>query len=254
VKKKRLICIGDSHASFFAGQDIIQPEYPEPSINSIQYLEGVRLGAVLAYSLHKEKTTNSGREKLFEIISGLNSNECSILFCFGEIDCRYHILKIAENTRLEFRKVVESTVEKYFGVIKEVRNLGFEVIVWNVIPSSDGSDNVEFPSFGTQVQRNYCTNVFNGFLEHKCLEADIEFVNIYNKLVTRNLKTKEYYLFDGVHLGQIAMPYFVQKINQKYPHIYIEKFNYFNWKIEIVKSSLKCRLIKIKSWAREKLN
>jgi hypothetical protein len=41
---KKLVCIGDSHASFFAGQDLIQREYPDASINAIPFLEGIRLG------------------------------------------------------------------------------------------------------------------------------------------------------------------------------------------------------------------
>src|SRR5882724_9349590 len=120
--KKKLVCIGDSHASFFSGVDNRQVEYPDQPTNTIPYLEGVRLGAVLAYSLHRLNTSTQGREKLFDKLSKCNKNDCSILFCFGEIDCRYHLLKQAEEGNLPVQESVKDCVEKYFSVILEVRD------------------------------------------------------------------------------------------------------------------------------------
>src|SRR5688572_14012526 len=116
LKLKKVVCIGDSHASFFAGQDLIQSVYPEASINTIPYLEGIRLGAVLAYSLHKENTTNRGRERLFELVSTLDKDQVSILFCFGEIDCRFHILNQADRQGISLEESVRNCVECYFRV------------------------------------------------------------------------------------------------------------------------------------------
>ena len=113
---KKLICIGDSHASFFSGQNKMQPEFPGQSDNQIAGLEGVRLGAVLAYSLHRSNTQEKGREKLFQKIQSLNTTEHAVMLCFGEIDCRYHILKQAEIRTQPLENVIEDCVNKYFQV------------------------------------------------------------------------------------------------------------------------------------------
>ncbi|OQP66903.1 hypothetical protein A3860_00600 [Niastella vici] len=219
LKLKKLVCIGDSHASFFAGKDMIQKEYPDPSINAIPFLEGIRLGPVLAYSLHKENTTNCGREKLFEIVAKLDKEQASILFCFGEIDCRFHIIKQAERQGISLEEGVRNCVDSYFKVIKEVKDLGFDVFVWNAIPTSYLNQNPEYPHYGNHQQRNLCTRCFNDMLKSKCNNHGIVFVDVFDALVVKRLFTKEHYLFDGVHLGQIAMPLFLREIKQYFPQI-----------------------------------
>ena len=219
---KRIICIGDSHASFFSGMDRIQPEYPCPAKNMIQALESVRLGPVLAYSLHKNGTTNKGREKLFEKIRECDRDTSSILFCFGEIDCRNHLLKQSEENKRSLEDVVGECVAKYFDVILEIKNMGFEVLVWNVIPTSSLNQNPEYPHYGSHVQRNRCTRYFNSYLGEYCRKNGIVFIDIFDKLVRRDNHTREYFFFDGIHLGQLAMPYFIGRIKRSHPYVTIK--------------------------------
>jgi hypothetical protein len=247
---QKLICIGDSHASFFSGINKMQPEFPELSDNKIAHVEGVRLGAVLAYSLHKNNTREKGREKLFQKLGNLNTTDHAVMFCFGEIDCRYHLLKQSEIKMQPVKYIIEDCVNKYFQVIQEVKHLGFDVLVWNVIPTTYDNFNPEYPNYGTHLQRNVCTKLFNKTLQEKCKGEEIIFIDISDKLIDKNNYTKGYFLFDGVHLGQLAMRFFIEKINDIWPRIKFEPPDkekwYFNFMQEflIYKSNRVKKIIK----------
>lgn len=213
MRPRKLKCIGDSHASFFCGEDAIQPIYPTPSRNLIPGLEAIRLGPVLAYSLKANNTKSKGREKLFDVLYNTDPLEYCILFCFGEIDCRAHLIKVAERKDTKLSIVVKTCVERYVSVIAETKKMGFEVYVWNVIPSSLFANNKNYPHYGTITQRNRCTVLFNRELENECRKIDIQFIQIYSKLVDKNNQSLHHFLFDGIHLGQLAMPFFLKEIS-----------------------------------------
>lgn len=248
---KRLVCIGDSHASFFSGENKIQPEYPGTSVNKIPNLEGVRLGAVLAYSLHKNNTSSRGREKLFEKLATLDPNNDGVMLCFGEVDCRCHLIKQSDIQGHDIRSIVEECVDKYFQVVREVKQLGFKVFVWNVIPTSYDDLNKEYPHYGSHRERNKSTVLFNQLLEEKCHTEGIYFVSIFNKLVSWKYYTKGYMLYDGVHLGQVAMPYFFTEINRVYPGIELGSVNKSKWYGDLVREIAKYSVARIENNMRK---
>lgn len=247
---KRLLCIGDSHASFFSGEDKVQPQYPVPSVDHIPHLEGIRLGAVLAYSLHREGTQNLGREKLFEILSRTNPADTDIILCFGEIDCRFHLLSQAESRSRPLEEVVADCIDKYFGVIMEVKNLGFNVLVWNSTPTAYVTTNPEYPNHGTHLQRNGCSRMFNERLAGRCEKENISFIDIFDHLVDKRNYTKEYYLFDGIHLGQLAMPHFIKKIRHLYPHITPPAVGRVSWSYRFLQVYTSWKYINFKVWVK----
>lgn len=217
VARKIIHCIGDSHASFFSGYDEIQPEFPGLSRNRYSWFKCYRLGAVLAYNLTKFNTKERGREKLLQLISMLRPGS-HILLCFGEIDCRCHLVKQAELQKKSLSTIVLSCVNEYLKVIKELKELGFEVSVWNVLPTSQ-SFNPTYPFYGTEEERNYSAYLFNNYLEETAQLYGFTFVSIYKYLVRKNYKTKSAFFFDDIHLGQIAMPLALYQIGKKYPDL-----------------------------------
>ena len=90
MKCNPIYCVGDSHVSFFSGVNLIQPLFPEKSIDYYPYFKTARLGPALAYNLCEEGTQSLGREKLFDFLQKRHVSDC-ILLSFGEIDCRAHI-------------------------------------------------------------------------------------------------------------------------------------------------------------------
>ena len=205
-------CIGDSHASFFSGYDRIQDEYPARSENKYPFFISYRLGAVLAYSLCKLGTKEKGREKLLELTDQLEKGSV-LLLCFGEIDCRVHLLKQAQLQQKKIEDTVTDCVHKYISVIEELRAKGFTVCIWNVIPSSEAY-NPEYPAFGTIQERNKVTKLFNLLLKDYTDKNGLPFISIFSNLIDEGMMTKKKYLFDGVHLGQLAMPFVLQRMKK----------------------------------------
>ena len=138
------------------------------------------------------------------------------MLCFGEIDCRAHLLKEAELQKREVDSVVKECVERYFSVILEIQHLGYEVLVWNVIPSSrhDSIPNREFPVYGTCLDRNQVTRLFNSYLNDLCSSGGAKFISIFDELVDERGLTRPEYYFDYIHLSQKAMPFALAKVKE----------------------------------------
>lgn len=211
-------CIGDSHASFFSGREQMQPVWPDRSSDRIPSFRSYRLGAVLAYSLHKEETTSRGREKLFEVVATL-PKQSRILLCFGEIDCRVHLVKQAEKQGKPLESVVKECVAAYIRVAHEVQQMGCEVLVWGVIPSTTSGTiaQSEYIEYGTDEQRNEATRLFNTYLYALAEEKKILCISIFDQLVNSKGNTKFYYYADKIHLSQRAMPIAIKAVRAAFP-------------------------------------
>ncbi|MGV8058364.1 MAG: hypothetical protein AB2L12_10130 [Smithellaceae bacterium] len=217
MKENVIHCIGDSHTSFFSGHNEIQPEWPRQTKNAIPLFRAYRLGPVVAYNLCKTGTKTQGREKLFSVLSGIQKKSI-VLLCFGEIDCRVHIIRQAEIRNIDVSEIAKECAQRYFSVIKEVHE-NFDVIVWNVIPSShqDKIISEEFPSYGTSSERNKATVSFNAALNELLQAEHIKSLSIFDKLLDEEGKTNQDYYGDDIHLSQRAMPQVVSQIKQLYP-------------------------------------
>lgn len=228
MKEDVIHCIGDSHASFFSGCNEMQPEWPGQAKNTIPLFRAYRLGPVVAYNLCKAGTKTQGREKLFAILAGIPQNSI-VLLCFGEIDCRVHMIRQAEKQNRDVVEIAEECAQRYFLVIKEIQR-NFDVIVWNVIPSSrkDEIHNMEFPSCGTSAERNKATFSFNTTLNELLQAEQVKLLSLFDDLLDEEGNTNQYYYGDAIHLSQRAMPLVVSKIQQLYPE---KKFPLFHAKI-----------------------
>ena len=189
---EKIYCIGDSHVSFFSGTNQIQPLWPKSGGDVISIFKTFRLGAVLAYNLCEYGTSWKGRELLSILLDRRIAEEeriipaeSQILLCFGEIDCRAHLLRQQQSQNRPISTVVEECVDRYLSVIKESKELGYRVIIWNVIPStrSEKIANKEFPVFGTCAERNQVTRAFNKSLQEKCEAESIAFISIFDALI-----------------------------------------------------------------------
>jgi len=237
-------CIGDSHVSFFSGYDEIQPEYPVPSRSREGFFKVYRLGAVLAYNLMSFDTKEMGREKLLDLVPKLEGGS-DLLLCFGEIDCRCHIIKQAEKQKRPVDAIVDDCADNYFKVVDELLASGFSVIIWGVIPSAE-STNKEYPTYGSMVERNNCSHKFNMALEQRCKARQIKFVSIFDRLVDKSNRTRIEYYFDAIHLGQAAMPLAIEEFRRNAVEIDVESHGrmysqYMKLKIICQLAIKKCR-------------
>lgn len=223
INRGPIYCIGDSHVNFFSGQNKINGLWPNPSNDILPYFRTFRLGAVLAYNLCEYGTRKKGRELLFVLLdrdvpiqARTIPPQSKLLLCFGEIDCRAHLLKQAELQKRDIPSVVEECVERYFSVICEIQQLGYEVFVWNVIPSSryNSIPNKEFPVYRTCLERNHVTQLFNNYLKDLCSSAGAKFISIFDELIDEHGLTRTEYYFDYIHLSQKAISFALAKIEE----------------------------------------
>jgi len=189
--------IGDSHVCFFNGIDGITDLYPY--IHSNPPFLTYRLGAPLAYNL--------GNYKLESLISNIPETD-SILFSFGEIDCRYHIKNQSIKQHTDIETVVAWCVNRYIiAIIQLVQKHQVGVlgpIATTLLGEKDSNDQCLIK--GDHLERNLITRIFNNYLKSKTSKSDILFFNIFDHLLLEDGTTNPFYYSDHIHLSQTAAP------------------------------------------------
>lgn len=162
--------IGDSHSEYGWSNDIIKHH----------------LGPVLCYSFGKEKLKRCDIRN-FNIKHG-----DTVIFCFGEIDCRAHVKKHITDT-LTFQEIINMIVISYIeaidlNIITSQLNLK-NICIFNIPPTCswvDSIDHHEFPWIGTKEDRKSYALYFNQILKEKCLEKGYIFFDIYDRCCDEN--------------------------------------------------------------------
>jgi hypothetical protein len=131
-------------------------------------------------------------------IKNYNVNEKdTVIFCFGEVDCRAHIYKFVNDTTTH-EQLIDSITEKYFDSIKknvrQYKNL--KTIVYNVVPPSDVHLMHNNKEYQTKIVVKHTTDIhwkgsneerikyhiyFNKKLKELCIKHGYMFLDIYDK-------------------------------------------------------------------------
>jgi len=94
-----------------------------------------------------------------------NSDYGAAILCFGEIDCRAHMVRIALKNKISLPEVVDATVERYMMFVDWfVGHFGIPVVIWGpgpTTPPSKFSFNPDYPAIGSAIERNYAAHCFN---------------------------------------------------------------------------------------------
>ena len=199
--------IGDSHVNFFSGEESIFRTWRHPSKDAIGKFRTYWLGPALAYNLPDLGTTVRAREKLFWLLA------------FGEIDCRFHLLKQAEFQHRHIEELVCECAQRYADVVREVQALGFRPLVWNVVPTgqplSAEESNPQLPHWGEPGERNLVSRRFNDAVSAALEGSGVPVVTIFDALIgSDGLALRDPYYVDAVHLGQRAMPLAMVAVEQ----------------------------------------
>ena len=157
-----------------------------------------------------------GRDGI-SIKTGFDVNEGdTVIFCFGEIDCRCHIHRFAEDS--DYKSVIDFVVVKYFKkisiAVNEITNL--KVAIYNVVPTVQKNtvrEHPMYPFIGSDEERKKYVLYFNEKLKEKCLEYNYIFFDVYDKYTDENGFLNKS-LSDGtLHIG-----------NGKYISEFIDKY------------------------------
>lgn len=213
--------IGDSHVSLFSGRDEMVGAWPRPSRDLHPRFRTYRLGPALAYRLPDARTTSRGRERLLTVLAfGGIPRAATVLLSFGEIDCRYHLPRVIECTGRPAEEVVRECVSRYASVVREVRDLGFDTLVWGVIPALEqdpSGEDAEYPHWGTAEKRNDVIRRFNDLLSRELSGDGIPVVSVFDRLIGTDgtLPDARWYM-DRVHLSSAALPVAIEALDHAF--------------------------------------
>jgi len=197
-------CIGDSHVCFFSGEDKIE------ATDILPYFRTYRIGPFTAQAAILK------RDVIEATIKTVAKPGDMILFGFGEIDCRVHLLKQSEKHKQSLEDVVHDCVENYFKLFQMAKQYGFPLLAWNVPPSSrDTIECGEYSTYGTCEQRNEVSRLFNATLRKICQDNGVIFLSIFESLLDREGLTNSYFYMDQIHLSQKAMPLALEEFRNK---------------------------------------
>lgn len=179
-----IFLFGDSHGGYnFVGMDL---PYVNMSHSSI--------------TMHRIGRDN----KIVNFEQRMNSNEHIFVLCYGEVDCRCHIIKQIELGREE-DEIISELVEKYMQTIRNNMTHYKSLVIVSVTPpiikeeyiKRHGPVTHEFPFLGTDLERVRFTQKMNVLLKQKAKENGYLFLDIYDHYSTKDglLKTE---MSDGI--------------------------------------------------------
>lgn len=166
------------------------------------------LGPLLCYTFGKEKLS------IFDIPNCNINHGDTVIFCFGEIDCRCHIYKHITDIKT-YQDIIDNIIDNYFESIE--LNLIFlqiklkNVCVYNVVPpiqKYNTLENPEYPYLGSDEERKQYVLYFNKKLKEKCIENKYIFFDIYNNYIDENgflrqeLSDGNVHISNGIYITQ----------------------------------------------------
>lgn len=169
---------GDSHSCF----GWIEPmggshQVPHHTSRTVGNITAHHLGPRLAYSVGRD-----GVNLLNITNHGIKPGD-SVVFSFGEIDCRSHVHKYVNNGGPE--EVIDNIVSGYINtVLKNIDliNMPIETYLYNVVPPPDPESSVrnnpQFPFLGTSEERLNYGNIFNNKLKQASHKHQLGFIDI----------------------------------------------------------------------------
>jgi len=208
-------CIGDSHSSVFSGEEVMQPIWPQRSNDCLEFFRSYRIGAATAYQLQNKVPL------INQLIMSTNILEGdSLMFCFGEVDIRAHLIKQASLQDKSVLELVKECTQRYIGALQEFRKYNLPIIVWGPIASwVESKPYTGGPSFGSNIERNLVTEEFNFQLKIKCQASGFSFISLFEEMTNKKGETMGTFLddWDGchMHLSQRAMPAIIEKFKSE---------------------------------------
>jgi hypothetical protein len=197
-----IYCFGDSHISNFAGGKTLIKELTWIK-NDLFFVN--RLGPYLAYNLvEKIDIFNNEIIKIKDKID-------TVLFSFGEIDCRAQVQRQSIIKNKSTDEIVTEIVERYLDFLKifkkkyNIKN----IVVFGVVPCFYENPFQEYyikhPNDfdcprGTLNERQSYKRKFNDLTEELCLKNNFYYFSIFEDLIISEQVDKKYWL-DEIHLN-----------------------------------------------------
>ena len=141
----------------------------------------------------------------------------TIIFCFGEIDCRCHVHKhITPET--PYQQIIEVLVQNYIKAVETIVltcGLKFKnICVFNVVPPvqrHNTAENPAYPYLGSDEERRTYVLYFNSLLKRDCASKQFVYFDVYDKycdangFLRKDLSDGNVHIRDGKYLAQFLL-------------------------------------------------
>ncbi len=145
-------------------------------------------------------------QKLLKIIGKLREKE--LIFCFGEVDVRLHVKYKHLQCGTPVKKLIEATARHYISYVHSLRQQGYRIHVFNVVPTGDFKGDaaekwkkgLNYPFTASHAERTAYTEMLNAAYADHCQKCDIPFIDIYRHLVDGDGRRLPEFIFDFAHV------------------------------------------------------
>jgi len=187
--------IGDSHTIMYLG---MKPE-----------IDPIHMGACTAYSLMSEHSQTDSFRTLRNYLDNWDIHKNTVIFGFGEIDCRVLIYYKHIKHSIELNTMVDITIYRYLSAIYYVKDLGFKVAVHGPIRAIRQENEYNLEYYANEQTRAWITAQFNYGLRESCLNRGIHYFDAHGLpylIGDDGLVPKEHLLPDLVHVDPNKVP------------------------------------------------
>jgi len=188
--------IGDSHTIMYLG---MKPE-----------IDPIHMGACTAYSLMSEHSFTNSYKIMKKHLSDWNIFKDTVIFGFGEIDCRvliyYKHIKYGINS---IRDMIDIVAYRYLSTLLYTRNLGFKIAVHGPIPAVRQTNEYKLEFYADDQTRAWISSQFNITLRELCMDNGIHYFDAHSLPYLKGndgLIPKEHLLPDLVHVDPNKVP------------------------------------------------
>ncbi len=222
ILRKTIYVIGDSHANFFSGNEVLSFVPAGNGINTSKTVSNLpfsvfHMGPCLAYNVNNYNTSYRFREKLDWLLEEVIEPGAEIMFVLGWVDLRAHVFKQSRINNCNYTEVVDGILDNYLRMLKRVAEKGYKVLCFGPIStlSEKIPSDLELSNTGTEVERNKATLYFTNELKKLCKNEGISCFSVLEKLITDDWHTRiDCLCSDGCHLSQTIMPYVLDKVKE----------------------------------------
>jgi hypothetical protein len=194
--------IGDSHVSVFTGLHGVCPRYDEARSQAMPGFRVWHVGAYLAFSV--SRAGHEARRRVRACLAHAPAG-ARLLMCFGEIDCRNHVVKRAAGDR-RISGVAAGVARAYVRAAARLAR-GRDLAFMDVPPPTVAQHgNTIQPTQGTFAQRRRAVEAFNRAMKREARAVGARVVSAGDELATREGEPNPAYFADGVHVDPRALP------------------------------------------------
>ena len=192
--ERRIFAIGDSHSQrCFENHPVIA--------DSTVLFGHNKLDGRTAFNLPRhERRVRKIRRQL---------RDRHLIFVFGEVDVRIHIKYKHRQTGRPVSELIRRTADRYTAYVAALRERGYAIHVFNVVPTGDFSTpearrwkrTLSYPFLASRAERTRYTEAMNRELARYCGQRSIPFIDIYRHLVDGSGLRRQDLVYDFSHLN-----------------------------------------------------